>query len=210
MIPFRDVIPSRTFPVATLALLVVAAALFGVRELGTGVRARDGWIDGLALVLGHGGRPGFVVDALCLWIFGETVEDRTGHARLLLLAGAGIAAGIALGAALSSGPAALGTSAVAAVVGAYFARFARSRVLALVPIPFAAAIVELPASALLAAWAVVHLAGAAPAGVVDVDTVFRQIAAFGVGALLALVLARRERLRADWALPNASSPFGRS
>ncbi|HXH07842.1 MAG TPA: rhomboid family intramembrane serine protease [Vicinamibacterales bacterium] len=199
MIPLRDVIPSRTFPAATLALVSTALLLFLVRELSAGSASRDGWMLPLAALFGHGGRAGFVADALCLWIFGETVEDRTGHARVLLIAVTGVATGAAAGAMLEAGPAALGTAAVAAVMGAYFARFARSRVLVLLPIPFAAAIVEVPATALLGAWALVHLAATAPGGGIDLDTTLPHAAAFGAGALLAIGLMRPERLRADWA-----------
>lgn len=61
MIPLRDVIPSRTFPGATLALIALNALAFAVEH-----------------------PVAVAANMLALWLFGGTVEDRMGRGRFVL------------------------------------------------------------------------------------------------------------------------------
>ena len=106
MIPLRDVIPSRTTPWITMGLIGVNALVF-VREITLPSDAVEGfivsfglvpaefsWLAVLTSMFVHAGWLHVLSNLLCLWIFGDNVEDRMGHGRYLvfyLLAGAAAA-----------------------------------------------------------------------------------------------------------------------
>ena len=130
MIPVGDVIPTRTAPVATLALIAFTV-VFSTQVL----------VAGFAIVL---------FNMLFLWLFGWTVEDRLGHARfaaLYLVCGA-------VAYTLVSPLAAIG-GAVGSVIGAYFALYPKSSMLVLIPIPLMA--VEIPVAVFLALWCLLQI-----------------------------------------------------
>ncbi|MCX7824746.1 MAG: rhomboid family intramembrane serine protease [Verrucomicrobiae bacterium] len=113
MIPLRDSIPSRRFPVVTVALIVVNALAF-FHELGLGERRLANYLmaHGVVPVLYtdselrhavldvagwrgliqplfssmflHGGWAHIIGNLWILWIFGDNVEDRLGRFRYLL------------------------------------------------------------------------------------------------------------------------------
>ena len=133
MIPLRDIIPSRTTPVVTIALIAVNILVF-VYELSLGravdaftlywglVPAAFSWVTVFTSMFLHGGLLHVGGNMLYLWIFGDNVEDTLGHGRFL---GFYLASGVA--AALTQtlmGPAStipmIGASgAVSGVLGAY-------------------------------------------------------------------------------------------
>ena len=88
MIPLKDVIPSRTWPVVTMTVLALNAAVFLFQlSLGADGSAtfivRHGLIpaeadanDALTSIFIHGGFLHVGANLLYLWIFGENVEDR--------------------------------------------------------------------------------------------------------------------------------------
>ena len=81
---------------------------------------------------------------LYLWIFGDNVEDRLGHARFLLFylfCGAAASLGQIAANPSSTVPMIGASGAVAAVMGAYFVMYPQSRVLTAVFIAFWAHIV---------------------------------------------------------------------
>ena len=130
MIPIGDVIPTRTPPVMTVALIALTVVF--------------------STLAGTGGFAIVVINMLFLWLFGWTVEDRLGHARfatLYLACGA-----VAL---LLSWPVAAIGSGVGAVIGAYFALYPRSSMLVLIPLPLAA--VEVPVAVFLGLWCVLQI-----------------------------------------------------
>ena len=213
MIPVRDVIPSRTTPVVVLVILAVDTVVFllALAVSGGAIGAlahawgspftRASLVPVLASLFLHGGWVQLVSNMLCLWLFGENVEDRMGRARFLLfylLCGA--IAGLVHALTTSRVAPALGSAgAVAGVMGAYFVLYPRSRVLTLVPF----ALVETPAVLYLAIWFVLQLlAGAglplAAAPGVTGPGLGALAAAFAGGAALVLLFRRRERVRVEW------------
>src|SRR5258706_12560491 len=95
MIPLRDIIPSRTTPVVTIALIVVNVLVF-LYELSLGrgvdaftlywglVPAAFSWVTVLTSMFLHGGILHVAGNMLYLWIFGANVEDSMGHGRFLV------------------------------------------------------------------------------------------------------------------------------
>jgi rhomboid family protein len=130
MIPIGDVIPTRTPPVVTIALIALTVVI------STQVIA-----SGLGVVL---------FNMLFLWLFGWTVEDRLGHGRfavLYLLVGATASA--------LSIPLVAVSSAVGSVIGAYFLLYPKSSVLVLIPVPLST--VEIPAVVFLGLWCLLQI-----------------------------------------------------
>ena len=100
MIPLRDVIPSRTFPFFTISFIVLNTIAFLFEQSLSGpaleqfvhvygvVPARLAPITVFTSMFLHAGWGHFLGNMLFLWIFGDNVEDRVGHApvrRLLFL-----------------------------------------------------------------------------------------------------------------------------
>ena len=167
MIPLRDVIPSRTTPVVTIALIATNTiawvaelaipperlpayvSVFGV------VPAAFRWPAVFTSMFLHGSWIHFLGNMLYLWIFGDNVEDRLGHGRFLafyLLCG--VVAAIAQVAIHpdSTVPMVGASGAIAGVMGAYFVLYPRSRVLTLVPLLFFYELMEVPAVFFLGVW----------------------------------------------------------
>src|SRR5262249_2368035 len=96
MIPIRDVIPSRTTPFVTMTLIGMnVAAFIAPRVLDAGDRATlvAAWgvtpaafraVTLFTSMFLHAGWLHLGGNMLSLWIFGDNVEDRMGHARYLL------------------------------------------------------------------------------------------------------------------------------
>jgi membrane associated rhomboid family serine protease len=126
----------------------------------------------------------FVLALIFFCMFADTVEDRLGPLRFVVVYGAGHAVGTWL--TLKLAPVAplmvgLTSPAVAGMLGAYLALYPNSRVLVWTPIPLDAH--EVPAIFFIAVFFILHLPGGAaalaPAG-----------AGFAAGALTCLVLKR--------------------
>src|SRR5690348_5864536 len=94
MIPLRDVIPSRTTPYVTIAIIALNALVF-FYEFSLGVAANTfvlayglipsafSWATVLTSMFVHGGLLHVAGNMWFLWIFGDNVEDRFGHGRYL-------------------------------------------------------------------------------------------------------------------------------
>ena len=103
----------------------------------------------------HGGWLHFLGNMLFLWIFGDNVEDRLGHARFVvfyLLCGAAAAVAHVYMNPTSTIPTIGASGAIAGVLGAYFVLYPHSRVLALVPLFIIWEIIEVPALIFLGIW----------------------------------------------------------
>lgn len=182
MIPFRDNIPSRTFPIVTVSLIVINVTTFFYEFLlGPSL---ERFLFSYAIVpakwfllahpdisfLGvlfpyissqflHGGLLHLIGNMWYLWIFGDNVEDRLGHVRFLAFyLFCGIIAGLfhTLFNLNSRVPSIGASGAIAGVLGAYLVTFPHARVLALVPILFFWQIVEIPAIIFLGFWFVMQ------------------------------------------------------
>lgn len=194
MIPLRDTVRSRSFPLATL-LIVAANGYVFFQELAHG-RHLDAFVQQWALIpaeftrwqeLGgspldpwrylpiftsmflHGGWAHILGNMLYLWVFGGHVEDCIGHLRFLffyLACGVAAAAAQVWAAPFSTLPVVGASGAIAGVLGGYMLLFPRARILTLIPIFIFPWFVEIPAIVFLGVWFLMQLlSGTAELGV---------------------------------------------
>ncbi len=185
MIPFKDNVPSRRFPVITVMLILANVAAF-LYEMSLPSEVLDDFFFsygivpsklqlggqsaiplfayiGISLVTSmflHGGIIHLLGNIWFLWIFGDNVEDRMGPLRFLffyLLCGV-LAGGAHVLFNLTSRIPTIGASgAVAGVLGAYLISYPLARVSTLLPLLIIWPVVELPALLLLGFWFSVQL-----------------------------------------------------
>lgn len=186
MIPVRDVIPSRTAPGVTLALLAALGAALAWPAV------RDWWLPWLS-------------HAMVLWLTGGTLEDRFGHARFAAFAAGCTAAALAAPAAAGCGldPVRAIGGATAGMIAAYATMFPRSRILTLVPAVIGIEVTDVPAWVVFGLWAVLQAAAAwsmltwsAPEATTGMA--IGVAAGAAAGALGSVLLRRPERMRVDW------------
>jgi membrane associated rhomboid family serine protease len=171
MFPVADVIPSRTRPYVTIALIAVNTLAFIVElllgdrlprvvfEFGL-VPAFFSWPDVLSSMFLHAGWLHFLGNMLYLWIFGDNVEDRLGHGRYLafyIFCGAAAALGHVAFNPYSTTPTIGASGAVSGVMGAYFVLYPRSRILTAVFLIVFLDLVEVPAIFFLGIWFLMQL-----------------------------------------------------
>lgn len=215
MIPLRDVIPSRTTPFVTLALIAANVIVF-VYELTLPGPALEGfffahglvpadftWTAAFTSMFLHSGWLHIGGNMLSLWIFGDNIEDRMGHARFLVFyLLVGLAATLAQTAADwgSTLPLVGASGAIAGVMGAYFVLFPSSRILVLVFLLFFVDVVEIPALLYLGFWFLLQIVGGAGrVGATGGGVAFwAHAGGFLAGIAGVLVFRRRERQRVDW------------
>lgn len=179
MVPLRDDNPTTITPYVTYGL-VAANVLAFIYELTLTPQQLDGFfhlaavvpreltasfsgvpvnqpVPELATLISsqflHGGFLHLAGNMLFLWIFGNNVEDRLGHAKFLVFyLTCGILAGLAQWFfSQGSGIPSLGASgAIAGVMGAYIVRFPNIQVLTLIPFLFTT--VRIPAIFFLGFW----------------------------------------------------------
>ena len=182
MFPFRDNIPSRSFPLITVLLILInILAFFYELTLGRGLQpflVRYGVVP--ALVAGwpesdlplsavlipfitsmflHGGWLHLIGNMWYLWIFGDNIEDRLGHFTFLLFyVLCGVGAGI-VHTVLNYDtvlPSVGASGAIAGVLGAYMLSYPFAKVLTLVPIFIFVQVIEIPAIIVLGFWFVMQ------------------------------------------------------
>jgi membrane associated rhomboid family serine protease len=217
MFPLRDVIPTRTWPVVTVGLIVLNVAIF-LHDQTLGPRALEAWIRHWGLVPAafgwdrvvtsmflHGGWAHIGGNMLYLWIFGDNVEDRLGHGRFLifyLLCGAAAALAQTAIHPRSTIPMIGASGAISGVLGAYLLLFPHSRVLTIVPIVFFIQLIEVPAIVLLGIWFLMQLvAGVGSLGArADMGGVafWAHVAGFVAGVLTVHVFKQPERQKVEW------------
>jgi membrane associated rhomboid family serine protease len=222
MIPLRDVIPSRTVPVVTIALIALNIAGFLYQmALPSGqleqllmrrgvVPVAFAWEDVLTSMFLHGGVMHLTGNMLSLWIFGDNVEDRLGHGRYLafyLCAGAVAALAHVWVDPLSPVPTIGASGAIAGVMGGYFVLYPYSRVITWLP-PIL--LLEVPAVVFLGLWFFLQLASgvgnqlaATPGEMVGGVAFWAHIGGFAVGAVIVKLFARPERARMEWYDPRS-------
>jgi len=180
MFPLKDTIPSQTFPFVNIFLIIVNSVLFlfevslGPQELQAFLQqfgvipAKFFWMaqNEPANIIGryfplltsmflHGGWFHIIGNMWFLWIFGDNVEDRMGHARYFIFY---ILVGILAGLTqiylnpTSTVPTIGASGAIAGVMGAYFILFPHSRIITMIFIFFFVDIIEIPAFFFLGIW----------------------------------------------------------
>ena len=216
MIPLRDVIPSRTFPFVTITIIVINALAWFV-ELAQGPRDLNRFLYVYGVVPGdfhaatlvtsmflHGSWSHIIGNMLYLWIFGDNVEDRCGHARFVvfyLLCGFAAGAGQILMNPASMIPTIGASGAIAGMMGAYFVLYPHSRVLTFVPFPLFD-VIEVPAIFLLGFWFLMQLfnagAVAAAAGTGGGGVAFAAHVVGFVAGVGGIFLFRKREPRQQW------------
>ena len=187
MFPLRDENPSLTRPVVTRALIVINTLVF-CYELWLGPRLTD-LFAGYALVphrlelalhgleplpaaalpllsslFLHGGWIHLIGNMWYLWIFGDNIEDRLGHARYALFYIVGGCFSGLIHVLTNSGselPTVGASGAIAAVLGAYAAAYPRARVITLLPLFPIFPVVPVPALFVLGFWFLMQFASGA-------------------------------------------------
>ena len=158
MIPLRDTIPTRTFPWVTIALIGANILVF-LHQLGLGYEHGAAFVavfgavpaqftgaaphaapvlpPGLTIATSmflHGGLLHLLGNMVFLWIFGNNVEDATGHLRFLvfyLVCGAAAAAAHIVTHPASNVPMVGASGAISGVLGAYFLLYPHARIVTL-------------------------------------------------------------------------------
>ncbi|HEY6508548.1 MAG TPA: rhomboid family intramembrane serine protease [Vicinamibacterales bacterium] len=218
MIPLRDVIPSRSTPLVTIAIIVANAAVFAYQlSLGDAGQAfifRYGLVPvefsfvtvGTSMFL-HGGLLHFGGNMLYLWIFGDNVEDRMGPGRFLafyVLCGAAAALAQTWMSPSSPIPMVGASGAIAGVMGAYFVMYPRSRIVTLIPIFIFIQLIEVPAVVFLGLWFLLQFVsglGTAlgpEAGITGGIAFWAHVAGFVAGLVAVHAFRRPERQRVEW------------
>jgi membrane associated rhomboid family serine protease len=179
MIPIRDTVRARHFPVVNTSLIIlnVLAFLFE-SSLGSQTLERlifayglvpaqfwavggvAAWLPLLTSAFLHGGWLHLLSNMLALYIFGDNVEDRMGHGRYLIfyLLGAVLAGLTHAWIYPSSTVPTIGASgAVAAILGAYLLLFPTARVITIIPLFLFFPVVEIPVIFYLGFWFISQL-----------------------------------------------------
>jgi membrane associated rhomboid family serine protease len=178
MIPLKDDIPARRFPVVNISLIGVNIAVF-LFEWTSGPHInqlimRFGFVPArfssmyswdyldisryttifTSLFL-HGSLFHVLANMWVLWIFGDNVEDCMGRLRYLIfffLCGIASVVAQALSNPDSTLPLVGASGAISGVLGAYFLTYPRARILTLVPIFILFYLIDLPAFIFLGLW----------------------------------------------------------
>jgi membrane associated rhomboid family serine protease len=218
VIPLRDTIPSARVPVVNYAIIALNVVVFLYETslgrhleafiLTWGLVPRDFTLPTLVTSMFlHGSWMHLLGNMLYLYIFGDNVEDRLGHARyacFYLLCGMAAGATQALINPASGVPVVGASGAIAGVSGAYFLFFPGARVVTLVPIFFFLQVIEVPAVFFLLIWFVWQLIsgvatiGGGKAGVEGGVAFWAHIGGFLAGMLFGLVLRIRASPPPRW------------
>ncbi len=194
MIPIRDAIRSKNFPVVNVIIIGLNIVVFlGELLQGSGLKEVfyvygivpvrysnpelaahftnfKQYLPFLTSMFLHGGFLHIIMNMWFLYIFGDNIEDRLGHIRYLgFYLFCGVAAGLVhLFTNWNSTVPTIGASgAISGVMGAYLLLYPRSRILTLIPIFFFFQFVEIPAFIFLGFWFFLQLfsAGLTPGNV---------------------------------------------
>ncbi|MCD6401077.1 MAG: rhomboid family intramembrane serine protease [Anaerolineales bacterium] len=224
MIPLRDEIPTRHFPIINYSLIGLNIIVFVFQVMLGGYQ--ETFIQQMAVIPAHfttalsigditdiftsmfmhGGLLHIGGNMLYLWIFGDNVEDSMGPFRYLIfyLLGGIIASLTHILTNPSSQLPTIGASgAIAAVLGAYLVLYPQSKVLTVIPLGFFVRISAIPAIIVLGLWFVLQFfSGVLSLGAVEVGGIafWAHIGGFVAGVILAKFFAKRPqyRQRARW------------
>lgn len=208
MIPLRDSIPSRVFPVVNVAIIATCVIVFFMQVGGQvpqdaafrpAMLTLAGDISLMAAIQAlllsmfmHGGLMHLGGNMLFLWVFGDNIEGRMGHVKYLLFyLICGVIATLAHSLfAMFTGAADIGlvgaSGAIAGVLGAYLVLFRHARVRTLVFLVFFVTVIDLPSPVFLIYWLVIQVFSmGAQTGV----AYLAHIGGFAAGYLLVRVFA---------------------
>lgn len=178
MIPIKDTIRSRSFPVVTWAIIIANVLVFlyesnltatglqhliytyGLVPVDVTLTNPTTWFPLISHAFLHGSWLHLISNMWTLFIFGDNVEDRMGSGRFLAfyLVG-GVAAGIiqmVLGGDPSM-PSVGASGAIAAILGAYFLYFPTAKVVTFIPVLLFVWFINIPAVIYLGFWFISQL-----------------------------------------------------
>ena len=228
MIPIRDILPTRRFPIVN-TILIVANSLAFLYEIALGDGAHglilqaglvpsellqgdapDRYLDVVTSMFLHGGWMHVIGNMWFLNIFGDNVEDVLGRMRYVvfyLFAGVGAALLQVAMSPDSTTPMIGASGAIAGVLGAYIWMFPRARVVTLIPLFIFIEFIELPAFLFIGVWFLLQfvqglgsMGGASTGGVAW----WAHIGGFIAGLLLIFLLRPRDR-----SLPDPRDHYGK-
>jgi len=214
MIPLKDDVRSSTFPFVTILIVVLNAAVFAY-QLALGPALGEAFIYRAAAIpyevthlvdIGprslvplpltlltamfvHGGLFHLGGNMLFLWIFGDNIEDRFGHAAFAIFyLASGVAASMAhiLISPSATVPMVGASGAIAGVLGAYFIFFPRAQVKTLVFLVFIVTTVKVPAVLFLGLWFLMQVTSSGFGG--EGIAWYAHIGGFVVGTMVALAV----------------------
>lgn len=180
MIPLKDNIPSRRFPIVNITLIVINfIVFFWELSLGNNLREFVFWKYGFipqrlfelsmfphniltlfTSIFLHGGWAHILGNMLYLYIFGDNVEDSMGHFRYLIFyLSAGIFANLVQGIFSFNKliPTIGASGAIAGVLGAYLVYFPGAKILTFAILGFFIEFVYIPAGFYLLFWFLIQL-----------------------------------------------------
>ena len=188
MIPLRDTVPSKNYPVVNNCIIGMNVVLY-LAELGQGINmnrflftyglvparysllefsshftAFQQVLSMFSFMFLHGGFWHLLSNMWSLYIFGDNVEDYLGHSRYLLFyISCGLTSGLShlLFNLYSDVPVIGASGAIAGVMGAYLLLHPKSKILTLIPIVFIPWFVEIPAFFFLGFWFLIQFVNAA-------------------------------------------------
>ena len=224
MIPLKDNVSARTFPIITIAIVLVNIFIFAW-SFTLSPDVERGLVHKFALIPNdlmialsskiellpynvmtiftsmflHGGFLHIGGNMLYLWIFGNNVEDAAGHMRFIIFyLLSGVAAALVQYSFDPSSPVPMigASGAVSGVLGAYLILFPRAKVKTLVFVFLFITTIDVPAMLLLTVWFFVQIAFSHGTGGV---AWFAHIGGFIFGMLAIKIFARgRLRPRVAW------------
>lgn len=198
MIPLRDTVKPRTFPIVNMVIIILNVIIFllestlsevGLTEFFYRFGVIPSWftqnveagnfteavIPLFTSTFLHGGWLHIISNMLFLWVFGDNIEDRMGHFKYLLfyLVVGGIGNITQIMANPQSVTPIIGASgAVAGILGAYYISYPKAKILALIPIVFFFTFLEVRAAFFIIFWFVLQVFN----GVFSITTVGNSVA----------------------------------
>ncbi len=224
MFPLKDTIPSTSFPIVTLGIIVFNFVVF-FYELTLGPQLNvfinqygiipsnfmstvnknmfyifPSSIPLFTSIFIHGGWMHIIGNMWYLWIFGDNIEDRTGHFRFFLFyVLCGLAAGVSY---IIINPASnlptIGASgAISGVMGAYLVLFPRARILTLIFLIIFIQVIEIPVIFFLGFWILIQvISGGIKSGLANESggvAWWAHIGGFFIGLLMVFFFRKRKR-----------------
>ncbi|MBU2621602.1 MAG: rhomboid family intramembrane serine protease [Proteobacteria bacterium] len=188
MIPLRDTIPSRNYPVVNNSIIGINIVVFliqltqgsaiydfdylyglvparySIPRISYYFSATEQIFSFISFMFLHGGFLHLISNMWTLYIFGDNVEDRLGPVRYIIFY---LACGLLSGLThlffnyYSDLPTIGASGAIAGVMGAYFILYPKSKILTLIPIIIIPWITEIPAFFFFAFWFLIQFLNAA-------------------------------------------------
>jgi membrane associated rhomboid family serine protease len=220
MIPLKDELPGKTFPISTISLIAINIVIFFYQQLHLNYEfLRDTfalmpikifffhdsryYVTLITYMFLHANLLHLVSNMLYLWIFGNNVEDVLGHLGFIyfyLICGVGAGIVHSLINPTSTIPTVGASGAVSGILAAYMVLYPTAKIITLVPIFIFFEVIKVPAYVFIGLWFLLQFfygfSSLAPESTVAGIAWFAHIGGFVVGIfILPIFLAFRRRGR---------------